>query len=91
MDFRVSARRSVYVVGIVGLAVIPAVNGGSWTSALLAGALIGLVAYGTYDMTNMSTLKGWSLTLSLVDIAWGTVLTAVAATAGYFVTAWLAP
>lgn len=82
---------AVYVVGIVGLAVIPALNGGGWSSALFAGALLGLVAYGTYDMTNMSTLKGWSLTLSLVDIAWGTVLTATAATAGYFVTAWLAP
>ena len=80
---------AVYVVGIVGLAVIPALNGGSWTSALLAGALLGLVAYGTYDMTNLSTLKGWSLTLSLVDLAWGTMLTAVSATAGYFVTSWL--
>lgn len=79
----------VYVFGIVCLAIAPALTGGGWPRALLGGALLGLVAYGTYDMTNMSTLKGWSLTLAIIDIAWGTLLTAVAATAGYAVTAWL--
>lgn len=82
---------ALYVVGIVALVVVPALGGGGWGQALLMGALLGLVAYGTYDMTNMSTLKGWSLNLALVDMAWGTFVTAVAATAGYFVTAWLAP
>lgn len=79
----------VYVFGIVCLAIAPALQGGGWPRALLGGALLGLVAYGTYDMTNMSTLKGWSLTLAIIDMAWGTLLTAVAATAGYAVTAWL--
>jgi uncharacterized membrane protein len=82
---------ALYVVGIVALVVVPALGGGGWGQTLLMGALLGLVAYGTYDMTNMSTLKGWSLNLALVDMAWGTFVTAVAATAGYFVTAWLAP
>jgi uncharacterized membrane protein len=82
---------ALYVVGIVALVVVPALGGGGWGQALLMGALLGLVAYGTYDMTNMSTLKGWSLNLALVDMAWGTFVTAVAASAGYFVTAWLAP
>lgn len=81
----------LYVVGIVALVVVPALNGGGWGQALAMGALLGLVAYGTYDMTNMSTLNGWSLKLALVDMAWGTFVTAAAATAGYFVTAWLAP
>jgi uncharacterized membrane protein len=76
-----------YVVGIVYFAVMPALSGGTWIHATIAGAVLGLIAYGTYDMTNLSTLKGWSLTLSLVDMAWGTFLTATAATAGYFVTA----
>ena len=82
---------ALYVVGIVALVVVPALGGGGWGQALAMGALLGLVAYGTYDMTNMSTLNGWSLKLALVDMAWGTFVTAAAATAGYFVTAWLAP
>ena len=49
------------------------------------GAVLGLVAYGTYDITNLSTLKGWSVKLAVIDIAWGTALTAVSATIGYWV------
>jgi uncharacterized membrane protein len=80
----------VYVAGIVHFAVMPAVNGTSWTTALVNGALLGLVAYGTYDMTNLATLKNWSISLSVVDMIWGIALTATAATGGYFATAWLA-
>lgn len=79
----------VYVAGVVHLAVVPAVNSGSWTTALVSGAILGLVAYGTYDMTNLATLKNWSLSLSAVDMAWGTVLTAVAASGGYLAVSWL--
>ena len=74
----------LYVGGIVVLAVAPALSEGSWWRALLMGAVLGLVAYGTYDITNLSTLKGWSTRLALIDIAWGTALTAVAATIGYW-------
>lgn len=80
----------VYVAGIVYFAVMPAVAGGGWLTALVGGAFLGLIAYGTYDMTNLATLKDWSLSVSLVDMAWGTVLTATAATAGYFAVARLA-
>ncbi|WP_256477869.1 DUF2177 family protein [Aurantimonas marianensis] len=80
-----------YVVGIVYFAVLPALNAGSWPTALFSGALLGLVAYGTYDMTNLATLKGWSISMSVVDMAWGTVLTAIAASGGYFITSWLIP
>ncbi len=73
----------LFVVGIVVLVVVPALNSGSWTTALWMGAVLGLVAYGTYDFTNLSTLKDWSLTVTLADLAWGTVLTGVSATAGY--------
>lgn len=73
-----------YIFGIVYFAVVPALGNGSWTSAAVAGALLGLLAYGTYDMTNLATLKGWSVSLSMVDMLWGTFLTSAAATAGYF-------
>lgn len=72
-----------YVVGVVYFAVMPAVSAGSLVTALINGALLGLLAYGTYDMTNLATLKGWSLPMSLVDMAWGAFLTATAAAAGY--------
>lgn len=81
----------LYVVGIVFFAVLPAVEHRSWLAALGTGALLGLVAYGTYDFTNLSTLKNWPLTLSLVDVAWGAVVTSLAATAGYAATMWLSP
>jgi uncharacterized membrane protein len=76
---------AVYVIGVLVLVVLPAATAGSGVKALLGGALLGLVAYGTYDMTNMATLKGWSLQVALVDVAWGTVVTMLAATAGTLV------
>ena len=75
----------LFVVGIVVLAIAPALNGGTWVTALVMGAVLGLVAYGTYDITNLSTLKNWSVTVTLIDLAWGTALTAVSATIGYWV------
>lgn len=70
----------LYAAGIVGLAIRPS---GRWQDALARGALLGLVAYGTYDLTNHATLKGWPLAITLADMTWGTLLTALAALAGY--------
>jgi uncharacterized membrane protein len=69
-----------YVGGIVLFAVLPSQ---SWRSALLLGLALGVVAYGTYDFTNLATLRRWPVGLALVDLAWGSVLTGLAATAGY--------
>lgn len=74
-----------YLLGLVIFAVLPASNAGSWTMALGLGALLGLVAYGTYDFTNLSTLRDWPLVVSIVDLVWGIGLSAVAAIAGYAV------
>ena len=65
-------------------AVLPGVREDNWRTAALLGALLGLVAYGTYDLTNLATLKGWPVTMTFVDMAWGAVLTAISATAGYY-------
>lgn len=75
----------LYVVGVLAFAVMPALAQGDWTRALWGGALLGLVAYGTYDMTNLATTAGWSSIVSVVDMAWGTFVTGVSATAGYFI------
>lgn len=74
----------LFVAGIVLLAVQPAVDNGGWFAALWMGAVLGLVAYGTYDLTNLSTLRGWSLAIAAIDLAWGVILTATASTTGYF-------
>lgn len=73
----------LYVAGVIVLAVMPAERNGSWITALLLGGILGLVAYGTYDLTNLATLKGWSQKVALVDIVWGTFLTAASSLAGY--------
>lgn len=77
----------LYVGGIAVLAVMPNANE-PWWAAALAGAMLGLVAYGTYDFTNLATLNGWSLRVTLADLAWGTALTAVASTGGRLALGW---
>ena len=74
----------VYAAALTALAVMPA-TGGPMSGALWRGALFGLAAYCTYDLTNLATLKGWSFGLALTDIAWGTVCSAIASAAGYLV------
>lgn len=74
----------IYIGGIVFLAVAPALKERAWRRAALNGAVLGFVAYATYDLTNQATLAIWSVKLTIVDLCWGTVLTTVAATAGYF-------
>lgn len=73
----------IFIVGVVIFAVTPAFRSGEWTSALLYGALFGFFSYGVYDFTNMATLRNWTLQITLADVAWGTILTGVSATAGY--------
>lgn len=75
----------LYVFGIVTLAVLPAIAERRLTTAILRGALLGLVAYGTYDLTNQATLRNWSTIVTIADLCWGTFLTACAATIGYWV------
>ncbi len=76
----------VFAAGIVLFCVMPALKSKSWVKAALLGAALGFLSYGTYDVTNAATLKDWPLMLSVIDTAWGTGLTALSATAGYFIT-----
>jgi uncharacterized membrane protein len=70
----------LYAAGLLVLVVQPA---SMRPRALLAkGALFGLCAYGTYDLSNLATLRGWPWTLSLVDMAWGSAISAGAAWVG---------
>jgi uncharacterized membrane protein len=75
---------ALYVGGIVLFAISPALQSQSWRTALVLGLLLGLLAYGTYDLTNLATLRRWPIALSLVDMTWGSLLTGLAASAGYW-------
>ena len=70
----------LYVLGCVVFVVLPSV---SWQRSARLGALLGLVAYGTYDLSNWATLRGWSAGLALMDMVWGTFLSAACCTVGY--------
>lgn len=74
----------IYLAGVVYFAVMPALAGGGMASALLNGALLGFLAYSTYDATNLATLKGYPAIVAVVDVTWGTFLTATSAAFGYF-------
>ena len=75
-----------YVVGVVWFVSIPALNGGSIAQAFFAGAVLGALAYGTYEFTNFATLKGWTAQMVMVDVIWGAVLTGTSAAVGVAVT-----
>ena len=75
----------LFIVGVLLLVVLPAVDHGTWVSALLLGGLLGMISYGTYDLTNLASIKNWPLKVSIVDIIWGTFLSAVVATASFFI------
>ncbi|MBB5609832.1 MULTISPECIES: DUF2177 family protein [unclassified Janthinobacterium] len=75
----------LYALGLLVFAIVPGLRAGNWRMVARLAALLGLVAYGTYDLSNYSTLQGWPLPLTLIDIAWGAVLSGISAVA-----AWLA-
>ena len=75
----------IHAAGIAVFALPPAVAAGTWTAAVLYGALFGFCVYAAYDITNLATLRGWSMALSLVDLAWGAVATSAATLAAFLV------
>jgi uncharacterized membrane protein len=73
-----------YVIFPIGLMVFAIVPGAEWWRAALLGALFGLFAYATYDLTCLAVLKDWPVGLSILDVAWGALVSAVAAGAGWW-------
>lgn len=75
----------LFVVGIVIFVVTPAINSKSWTYALIYGALFGLVTYATYDLTNLATIKGWPVLITIIDMIWGMSLSALVSVVSFFI------
>jgi uncharacterized membrane protein len=69
----------IYAIGVTVFATQPGIDDASVLTAAWRGALFGLVAYATYDLTNMATLRGWPTIVTVVDMAWGTFLSAAVA------------
>lgn len=66
----------MFIAALILFVINPAIEKGSLTHALLFGALFGLITYATYDLTNLATLKDWPLTVTIVDLIWGSFVTA---------------
>jgi len=73
----------LFILGLVVFVVAPAMDHESWMRALLYGALFGLIAYATYDLTNLATLRDWPLLVTVVDLIWGAVLAATVSVVTY--------
>ena len=69
----------IYPLGVTILVIVPKLDNGSLRSILFNGLVLGVVAYGTYNLTNMAALKGWSVNVVIVDMIWGGVLTGISA------------
>lgn len=77
----------LYALGVTVFVLIPGLQSGEgYISILLKGVLFGVVAYGTYDLTNQATLKGWPAIVTVVDLAWGGFLTGISSLISAYVT-----
>jgi uncharacterized membrane protein len=72
----------LYPIGVLGLAVVPALRTDSTAAAFGSGLLLGAIAYATYDLTNFATLRNWTLQITVLDMAYGAVVSGIAAAAG---------
>ena len=79
---------ALYMVGVTVLCVAPALDSGNWSKATINGAVLGIAAYAAYDLTNQATLRVWSTKVTVADLAWGLVATAISATLAVFITRW---
>lgn len=86
--FAVMVFYALYALGLMVFAVGPYAASPAWGRTIFMGALFGFFAYATYDLTNLATLKGWPGRLTLIDMAWGTLLSSVAAGAGKAAMKW---
>jgi uncharacterized membrane protein len=84
VDYRAAfAFYLLYAAGLLYFAVLPSASSGQ---ALILGAGLGLVAYGTYDLTNLAVINGFGVKIALIDLAWGTVLSGVSAMLAQMIT-----
>ncbi|WP_086350904.1 DUF2177 family protein [Candidatus Enterococcus clewellii] len=74
----------LYIVGVLFFVVVPGIEKSSLWYVLGSGALFGLICYGTYDLTNLATIKDWPVMMTAIDLAWGMFVTAAASGLTYW-------
>ena len=79
----------LFIVGILVFVILPGVKENSLQRTILRAILFGLITYATYDLTNLATINQWPLAVTLVDLVWGMVLSAIVSSAGFFIARWL--
>jgi uncharacterized membrane protein len=79
----------LFIGGLVFFVLMPAVEAGSLGKAILLGAMFGFITYATYDLTNLATLKGWPITITIIDLAWGTFLGLSTSLFSYLIYQWI--
>jgi uncharacterized membrane protein len=67
----------IFIIGLTAIVTIPSLRSNSFASALMLGALFGLVSYSTYDLTNLATLKNWPIDVTIIDMIWGTFVSSL--------------
>ncbi len=75
----------LFIAGILIFAVAPGLKRESLQHAVLLGALFGFISYATYDLTNLATLRGWPLQITIIDMIWGAVLSASVSAASFMI------
>jgi uncharacterized membrane protein len=79
----------LFILGILVFVVLPGIKENSLPNTILRAAFFGLITYATYDLTNLATVKDWPLTVTLVDLVWGMVLSTIVSISGFYVAKWL--
>lgn len=79
----------IYIVAMLVFVLVPAIEKKSLMQAITMGALFGFAAYATYDLTNLATIKDWPILITIVDLIWGTTLSALVAGISFSIYKWI--
>ncbi len=79
----------LFVAGVVFFVTVPGLEAGTWKAVLLRGAFFGLIAYATYDLTNLATVRDWPVIVAVVDMLWGAVLSMIVGGVGFSLGRWM--
>jgi len=80
----------LYIVGVVAFVLLPSLKNNSLSQAIVMGGLFGLCCYATYDLTNLATIRDWPLVITIIDLIWGTTLSALVAGISFSIYKWIA-
>lgn len=79
----------IFIFGLVYFVINPALDSGNFSEALLRGMLFGFITYSTYDLTNLATLEGWPIKITIIDLIWGTSLGGLVSSISYWLAQYL--